>query len=56
MRQILITKTIWVVIILLPFLVFTTAKAQDTLVLNIGEALQIALSENPTIKVANKEI
>ena len=56
MRQILITKTIWVVIILLPFLVFTTAKAQDTLVLNIREALQIALSENPTIKVANKEI
>lgn len=56
MRRILITKTIWVVIILLPFLVFTTVKAQDTLVLNIGEALQIALSENPTIKVANKEI
>lgn len=46
----------WAVMILLPFLAFTSAKAQDTLVLDIGKALEIALSENPTVKVANKEI
>lgn len=47
---------IWIVIVLLPSLPFTSAKAQDTLVLDIGKALEIALSENPTVKVANKEI
>ena len=46
----------WVVIMLLPSLAFTTVKAQDTLVLDIEKALEIALSENPTVKVANKEI
>ena len=46
----------WVVITLLPLLAFTSAKAQDTLVLDIGKALEIALSENPTVKVADKEI
>ena len=45
----------WVVIMLLPSLAFTTVKAQDTLVLDIKKALEIALSENPTVKVANKE-
>ena len=39
MRQILITKKMmWVVIMLLPSLAFTSAKAQDTLVLDIGKA------------------
>lgn len=47
---------IWIVIALLPSFPFTSAKAQDTLVLDIGKALEIALSENPTVKVANKEI
>ena len=47
---------IWIVIVLLPSLPFPSAKAQDTLVLDIGKALEIALSENPTVKVANKEI
>lgn len=46
----------WVVIMLLPSLAFTTVKAQDTLVLDIEKALEIALSENPIVKVANKEI
>lgn len=46
----------WVVIILLSSLSFNFAKAQDTLVLNIKKALEIALSENPTVKVADKEI
>ena len=41
----------WVVIMLLPSLAFTTVKAQDTLVLDIKKALEIALSENPTVKV-----
>ena len=43
----------WVVIMLLPSLAFTTVKAQDTLVLDIEKALEIALSENPIVKVAN---
>lgn len=46
----------WVAILLLPFLVFCTSKAQDTLKLNLEKALEIALSENPTVKVANQEI
>lgn len=41
---------------LLPFLLFAKARAQDTLRLGLGEALEIALSENPTVKVADKEI
>lgn len=46
----------WVVMILLPSLVFSTVKAQDVLKLNLEKALEIALSENPTVKVADKEI
>ena len=34
----------------------TGAKAQDTLRISLNEAIQIALSENPTIKVADQEI
>ena len=34
----------------------TGAKAQDTLRITLKEAIQIALSENPTIKVADQEI
>ena len=34
----------------------TSAKAQDTLRISLKEAVQIALSENPTIKVADQEI
>lgn len=33
-----------------------TAFAQDTLKINLDQALEIALSENPTVKVADKEI
>lgn len=40
----------------LPFLAFKPAHAQDTLKLDLGKALEIALSENPTVKVADKEI
>ena len=45
----------WVVIMLLPSLAFTTVKAQDTLVLDIEKALEIALSENPIVKVATRK-
>ena len=34
----------------------TSVKAQDTLKISLKEAIQIALSENPTIKVADQEI
>lgn len=44
------------VLILLPSLVFTKVGAQDTLKLDLSKALEIALSENPTVKIANKEI
>ena len=36
--------------------VATGAKAQETLNVTLKEAIQIALSENPTIKVADQEI
>ena len=37
-------------------LVATGAKAQETLKVTLNEAIQIALSENPTIKIADQEI
>ena len=37
-------------------MVASGAKAQDTLRVTLKEAIQIALSENPTIKVADQEI
>ena len=37
-------------------MVASGAKAQDTLKVTLKEAIQIALSENPTIKVADQEI
>lgn len=40
----------------LPFLTTRPVWSQDTLKLDLGEALEIALSENPTVKVADKEI
>ncbi|HOH55484.1 MAG TPA: TolC family protein, partial [Paludibacteraceae bacterium] len=39
-------------IALLPF----SLRAQDTLTVSLNKAIEIALSESPTIKVANKEI
>lgn len=47
---------IWAATLLLPFMLFGQSKAQDTIRLDLGKALEIALSENPTVKVANKEI
>lgn len=57
MKRVLITKKMmWVVMMLLPSLVFSTVKAQDVLKLDLEKALEIALSENPTVKVADREI
>ena len=44
------------VVMLLPSLFFSTVKAQEVLTLDLEKVLEIALSENPTVKVADKEI
>lgn len=43
-------------LLLLSFLTFASVRGQDTLRLDLEKALEIALSENPTVKVADKEI
>ena len=48
-------KMLLAILVLLPSTDFTLS-AQDTLKLDLSKALEIALSENPTVKVANKEI
>lgn len=42
--------------ILLSSYAFNTLQAQETLNLDLNKAIEIALSENPTVKVADKEI
>ena len=57
MRRFLIDRGILVTSIALSLIVFTgNVKAQDTLMLDLDKALEIALSENPTIKVSNQEV
>lgn len=57
MKRVFISKMMmWVIIILLPSLVVSKGKAQEPLTLDLDKALEIALSENPTVKVADKEI
>lgn len=57
MKQILSRKKMmWVLMAVLPSFALKPIQAQETLVLDIGQALEIALSENPTVKVADKEI
>lgn len=43
-------------LVLLTFLGMQSAQAQDTLKITLQEAVRIALSDNPTIKVAGQEI
>lgn len=43
-------------LLLLCAISLNTAKAQDTIKVSLSQAIEIALSENPTIKVADKEI
>ena len=47
-------KPVWTLVLLA--MMVTGAKAQDTLRVTLKDAIQIALSENPTIKVADQEI
>ncbi|MBR2497833.1 MAG: TolC family protein [Parabacteroides sp.] len=57
MKQILSRKKMmWVLMAVLLSFALKPIQAQETLVLDIGQALEIALSENPTVKVADKEI
>lgn len=43
-------------VMILSFLALTSVRGQDTLRLDLEKALEIALSDNPTVKVADKEI
>ncbi len=49
-------KMMLVALILLPSLAFNPVKAQDTLLLDLDKALEIAMSDNPTVIIANQEI
>lgn len=49
----LIKKGFWILAFLL---IPTTISAQDSVHVNLQKALEIALSENPTIKIANRSI
>lgn len=44
-----------VTFMVLPFLAARPVLAQDTLKLDLGKALEIALSENPTVKLPIKK-
>lgn len=56
MKRLKSEKMKWVAILFLPFLAFNAVKAQDIIKLDLDKALEIALSENPTVKVADQEI
>ncbi len=43
-------------VLILPSLALTPLRAQEKLTINLEQALEIALSENPTVKVADQEI
>ncbi|MDL2282134.1 TolC family protein [Parabacteroides sp. OttesenSCG-928-G06] len=50
------SKRLWVVCMILPSLAFSTMQAQEPVVLTLDKALEIAMSESPTVKVADMEI
>ena len=57
MKRMLINRNELAALMVLSFFaVDPSVHAQDTLKLDLNKALEIALSENPTIKVANKEV
>lgn len=57
MERVLVSKKMMMtVFMILSALAFIPLKAQETLKLDLGKAMEIALSENPTVKVADKEI
>jgi outer membrane protein TolC len=49
-------KRLFVMLIWMLSAVFTTITAQEPLILDLNKALEIAMSENPTVKVADQEI
>lgn len=55
-RLLMSRKMMLAALMALPFLTTRPVWSQDTLKLDLREALEIALSENPTVKVADKEI
>ena len=55
-RQRAFIKKMRQVFIAASFFIPLSIQAQDTLRIDLAQALEIALSENPTIKVANQEI
>jgi len=46
----------WAVMVILPSLALSSMYAQEPIVLSLDKALEIAMSENPTVKVADQEI
>ncbi len=57
MKRLVVSKKMMLaVFVLLPSLAFTSAKSQEPLMLDLDKALEIAMSENPTVQVANQEI
>ena len=57
MRRIVMNKKMMLAaLLLLSSLLFAPAKAQESLVLDLEKALEIAMSENPTVQVANQEV
>lgn len=46
----------YVNLVLLLYVAIQSAQAQDTLRITLQDAVRIALSDNPTIKVAGQEI
>ena len=57
MRRLLVSKKLLMLVSVLLFAGYTQAQeVKETLPLTLDKALEIALSENPTIKVADEEI
>ena len=57
MRRLLVNKKLLMLVSVFLFAGYTQAQeVKETLTLTLDKALEIALSENPTIKVADEEI
>ncbi|MDH6304878.1 outer membrane protein [Parabacteroides sp. PF5-5] len=56
MKKIVRKKVLLLLWVVLPLWGFSPLMAQQKLELNLDQALEIALSENPTVKVADQEI
>ena len=57
MRRLLVNKKLLMLVSVFLFAGYTQAQeVKETLTLTLDKALEIALSENPTMKVADEEI